>query len=71
MADQFNALEMLLDPEDQLADPIKRKATAAALRRQNAMGVVGQLMGVEPTQRAGTMLQEGAQTSVRSAMAKQ
>jgi hypothetical protein len=71
MADQFNALEVLLEPDDALADPIKRKATAAALRRQNAMGVVGQLMGLQPTQTAGTMLQENAQTSLKTALAKQ
>lgn len=71
MADQFSALELLLDPEDQLADPIKRKATAAALRRQNAYGTLGQLMGVQPTQQAGVAIQEGAQQSLRSVLAKQ
>jgi hypothetical protein len=71
MADQFSALELLLDPEDQLADPIKRKATAAALRRQNAYGTLGQLMGVQPTMQAGTAIQEGAQQSLRAALAKQ
>ena len=55
MASIFDAL---LDPDETLTDPAKRQATAAALRRQNAMGVVGQLMGLEPTQRAGSMLQE-------------
>jgi hypothetical protein len=71
MADQFSALEMLLDPEDQLADETKRKAMAAALRRQNAMGIVGQLMGVQPTQQAGQMIAEQSNTSLRSALAKQ
>jgi len=71
MQDQFSALEMLLDPEDQLADPVKRKATAAALRKQNAYGTLGQLMGVQPTQQAGQAIQEGAQGSLRAALAKQ
>ena len=70
MADQFDLLDTFLDPEDQMGDPLKRKATSAALRRQNAMGVIGQLMGVEPTQRAGTMLQEQSQLGLRQAMAK-
>jgi hypothetical protein len=71
MADQFNVLEVLLEPDEAFADPIKRKATAAALRKQNAMGVVGQLMGLAPTQAAGTMLQDQSQTSLKAALAKQ
>jgi hypothetical protein len=71
MADQFNELEVLFDPNDQLDDPVKRKAMAAALRRQNAYGTLGQLMGVQPTMQAGAAIQEGAQTSLRSALAKQ
>jgi hypothetical protein len=71
MDDQFSALEMLLGDAEELDDPVKRKATAAALRRQNAMGVVGQLMGVQPTQMAGSSMIEGSQTSLRQAMAKQ
>lgn len=63
--------DALLNPDEEFADPTARAATAAALRRQNAMGVVGQLMGVKPTMQAGQNLQEGAQTSLRTALAKQ
>jgi hypothetical protein len=71
MADSFSALEVLLEPADPLNDPFRRQATAAALRRQNAYGVLGQLMGVQPTQRAGVALQDTAQQSLRGLLAKQ
>ena len=69
MADQFNALELLLD-DGSLDDPTKRAAMGAQLRRQNAMGVVGQLMGVQPTQMAGQNIQQGAETSLKLAMSQ-
>ena len=67
--DQFSALELLLD-DGSLDDPTKRAAMGAQLRRQNAMGVVGQLMGVQPTQMAGQNLQQGAETSLKMAMSQ-
>jgi hypothetical protein len=64
-------LEMLLSPDDELAQPEKRAAMAAALRKQQAMGTLGQLMGVAPTVRAGESMQQGAEQSLRLALAKQ
>lgn len=64
MANMFEAL--LAD--DDIRDPA---AIAAALRRQQKLGTLGQLMGVQPTREVGAQMQEGAQTSLRSAMAKQ
>jgi hypothetical protein len=69
MADQFSALELLLE-DAPLDDPLKRKAMGAQLRKQNAMGVIGQLMGVQPTQMAGQNLQQGAQDSLKLAMSQ-
>jgi hypothetical protein len=65
-----NMLELLLS-DDALDTPEKAAATAAALRRQQKLGTLGTLMGVAPTQQVGAQLQEGAQTSLRAAMAKQ
>jgi hypothetical protein len=67
MADQFSALELLLE-DGSLDDATKRKAMGAQLRRQNAMGIVGQLMGTQPTQMAGQNLQGGAENSLKLAM---
>lgn len=67
MADQFSALELLLE-DGSLDDATKRQAMGAQLRRQNAMGIVGQLMGVQPTQMAGQNLQGGAENSLKLAM---
>jgi hypothetical protein len=64
-------LEALLNPDEDFSDPVKRQATAAALRRQQGLGMVGQLMGVQPTMQAGAAMQENAQGSLRSALAKQ
>lgn len=64
MANMFEAL--LAD--DDIRDPA---AIAAALRRQQKLGTLGQLMGVQPTREVGGQMIEGAQTSLRSAMAKQ
>jgi hypothetical protein len=64
-------LSMLLDPEEDFSTPEKRNATAAALRRQYNMGTVGQLMGIQPTQMAGTSLQEASQGSLKQALLKQ
>ena len=69
MADQFNALELLLD-DNALGDETKRKAMGAQFRKQNAMGVIGQLMGVQPTQMAGQNIQQGAQNSLKMALAQ-
>jgi hypothetical protein len=64
-------LEMLLSPDEDFSDPVKRQATAAALRRQYNMGTLGQLMGTQPTQQVGAGLQEQAQGSLRQAIDKQ
>jgi hypothetical protein len=71
MADQFSALELLLDPNEDLTKETQRKALAATLRRQNAYGTLGQLMGVQPTVQAGQAIQSGAQDSLKMALAKQ
>ena len=62
-----NLFEALLS-DDEIRDPA---AIAAALRRQQKLGTLGQLMGVAPTREVGGQMVEGAQTSLRSAMAKQ
>ena len=67
--DQFSALELLLD-DGSLDDPLKRKAMGAQLRKQNAMGVIGQLMGTQPTQMAGQNIQQSAQDSLKLAMSQ-
>jgi hypothetical protein len=64
-------LEMLLNPDEDFADPVKRQATAQALRRQQGLGMVGQLMGVQPTMQAGAAMQDQAQGSLRQALLKQ
>jgi hypothetical protein len=68
MASIFDAL---LDDSEDFSNPEKRAATAAALRKQQNYGTLGQLMGVQPTVRAGEAMQEGAQGSLKLAMAKQ
>lgn len=68
MALDFN---LLLDPDEDYARPEKRQAMAAALRKQYAYGTLGQLMGVDPTVQAGQSMQEQAQGSLKSALAKQ
>jgi len=64
-------LEALLNPDEDFSKPETRAATAQALRRQFQLGMVGQLMGVAPTQQAGAAMQENAQGSLRQAMLKQ
>lgn len=68
MASIFDAL---LDDTEDFTDPVKRQAVAAALRKQQNYGTLGQLMGVEPTTRAGEAMQQSAQGSLKSALAKQ
>lgn len=64
-------IELLLGDDTELEDPVKRAALAAALRRQQDYGVLGQLMGVQPTAAAGQQMYEGAQGSLKAALAKQ
>ncbi len=66
-----NMFEELLNPDENYDDPLKRKATAAILRRQNALGVLGQIMGTPMSVKVGAGLQEHAQTSLKDALAKQ
>lgn len=64
-------LDAFLDPDEDFSVPEKRAATAAALRKQFNYGTLGQLMGVQPTQQAGSAMQEQSQGSLKLAMAKQ
>lgn len=64
-------LEALLSPDEDFSDPVKRAATAQALRKQFDMGTLGQLMGLAPTVQAGGAMQEQAGGSLKLALAKQ
>jgi hypothetical protein len=64
-------LESLLNPSEDFSTPEKRQAMAQALRRQSGLGMVGQLMGTQPTMAAGGAMQEQAQGSLKAALAKQ
>jgi hypothetical protein len=66
-----SAFDALLDPTGDAADtPEKAAALAAALKRQNRYGAIGQLMGVQPTQQVGAGLQEQSQGSLKMALAQ-
>jgi hypothetical protein len=53
-------LMSLLDPQD-MTGPQKAKAMAAALRRQNAVGLVGAISGNPDLQGPGGALMKGAE----------
>ena len=61
--------DALLNPEGD--DKERAKATIAALKRQQLLGQVGQLMGVEPTVRAGESMIRGAQSGFGDALQAQ
>ena len=64
-------LEMLLNPDEDYSAPQSRQALADALRKKQRYGAIGQLMGVAPTAQVGAGLQDQAQGSLKSALAKQ
>lgn len=68
MASIFDAL---LTPDTEAAAPERNAALVAALKRQQQLGIVGQLMGSGPTMRVGQHLQQGAQQSFGEALQQQ
>jgi len=66
-----NPFDELLNYDQDFSDPVSRAATAQALRRQYNYGTLGQLMGVDPTAKAGTAMQEGSMGSLKMALGKQ
>jgi hypothetical protein len=63
--------DLLLGDPEELGGPEKAKALAASLRRQRNMGLLGQMMNLEPTVRAGGALQENAAQGLRTGVAQQ
>ena len=67
-----NPFDALLEPDVPGGmSPEKRAALAATLRRQYDYGTIGQLMGVEPTVRAGENMQQGAMGTLKLTLDKQ